>query len=228
MNIPLPSPPNGESLRVFVLPFNLIRSREARIQPNKIRQKVTAFLKANGVETDRWRQAWDRIEEVVGDDKIVLYNVITLGQFFLQFFIIYSGLYVGDALQQVVCFIHPTLHYQHRICPDREMELWEQPFLLACVFFCIYEACVFPFLVQQRVAWQREGDKVLIGILNKIRYVCDDLNDGSIYFCARVNFGLNAITVDVSKSKPPTIPMKKRTDQSEKQNEKELPLVEIV
>jgi len=218
--MPLPST-NNESLRAYIFPFSF-KSRGARIQPSKIRQKVPDFLKANGVETDRWRQAWDRIDEAVGDNRKLLLTM--LGELFLQFIIISCGLYVGGAAQQYICSIHPALYHEYGICPEKE--LWEQPFF-ACVFFCLYEACALLILVQRRVAWQREGDKVLIGILNKIRYVCNDLNDGSMYFCARVNFDLVAITIEVSKIKPPTIPPPKRTDQCEKQNEKELPLVEI-
>ena len=196
-----------EQCRAFIYPFGF----SARIAPLGVERSVPDFLKAKGVLTDTWRQAWDRIDQTVGKHNQIrkqrLIHVITTVA------LIGSGPFFGGLSQGCFCGMLDhvdDLHFDRMnefgiydflqdLCPIEEGD----SFILAGCFFALYEACILYFLVRRGLVLEQKRCKVLRRILNKVRYVCEDLEDGHMYFWARANYDLQLITVDIFKSKPP-------------------------
>jgi len=130
-------------------------------------------------------------------------------------------------MQTLVCFIiqdAPVFNFLGAgIC---FVDIWENPLLAFC-FGLVYEAFVLYHLVRRRVSLSQKRDKVLRGVLDKVRYVCEDLDDGTMYLRARVNYDLAIITVDVYRSKPPTA-QKQQKIPDQNNDGSDSPIIEVV
>ena len=190
-----------ETCRIFVYPF----ASAGRIRPLGVRRKAPEFLRgSNGaVETDAWQQAWDQIDQAVGDNS--QFTNRALLQAFLVMVVLLLGLPLAGYMQQFTC----VYVYNLGLCPTVDDDIMEHP-VLAFFFGFLYEiGMMYYFFLPRILDSLRKRDKLLRSLACKVRYVCDDVNnnnEGRMYLLARPNCELGLITVDVYKSKPPEEP----------------------
>ena len=196
-----------ETCRIWVYPFG---STTGRFRPIGIRRRVPEFLKST-VETDRWQQVWDDIDQSIGNnDKISRRSRLEL---LLSFILINLGAWCAGWLQ----------FWTYLFLFDDVLEsIWENP-VLAIVYGCLIEAFLMFHLVRRLSTLAAKQDKILRNLVSKVRYVCDDFNnaDGAtiMYLHARPNYDLALITVDVYKSQPPPDVIGIRTTSSKRSTE---------
>ena len=183
-----------ERCRVFVYPFSA-----RRIQPFGIRRKVPEFLKTNGVETDTWRQAWNQLNESIGEYEEFRWKL----RFQVVLCCVSIGLGAWGAYWTHLQVCGYILELLSEDTPaDYEYAIAEEDPFLAICFGAVYETCILYFLVKRQSVLDQESNKILLGILNKVRYACHDLEEnGRMYFLPRVNYDLRMIVVDVFKSR---------------------------
>jgi len=164
-------------------------------------RNVPEFLKATtGADTDKWRAAWDQIDQAVGDNSTAWNQAVGNSKFrkIMYALLICFGFYFGPRMQEWTCTMCPSV-----------ADFWDNPLLAFCFGFMI-AACTLYYCVRGMVDGMvdqlQKRDKILRNIAAKVRYVCEDLNDGTMYLLARPNYDLAMITVDVYKSKPPAEP----------------------
>jgi len=218
MNSPLISGP-AKTSRIFVYPFT---ASAFRIRPLGVRRSVPDFLKP-GVDNDAWGAVWERIDRVVGEPEKGRHKIMReLGFGLLLLMLSFPS---ASLMQRVLCdqLIKDNELYEG-ICMDN---INPSTFIL----WFLYNAVVFRCFLPRYSRAIFEHDKILQRVATKIRYLCEEINNDSLYLLARPNYDLRAITIDVFKSKPPVQPQKIQVqavlnaNKNDKSNSDDAPIV---